>query len=379
MLEPCPAINKNNAEWVSRRAGWLAALTIALLGCADKAAESDAVAAPHATPAKVYQWKIITTWPKFLPGAGMSAENLAERLRVMSDGRLDIRVYGAGELVGAFEVFDAVSAGTAEMGHGAAYYWRGKMPIAPLFTAIPFGMTAQEVNAWLRYGGGLELWRELYAPFNVVPFAAGNTGVQMAGWFNEEINALEDLAGLKMRIPGLGGEVLERSGGVPVTIPGGEVFTALQTGVIDATEWVGPYNDLALGLYSAGRYYYYPGWHEPGAVLELIVNRQAFEALPADLQAMVATTAQAINDDTLSDYTARSVAALETLEREHDVLVRPLPDEVIGKLREASLQVVAEAAGEDELSQRIYASYTGFMNGVRRYTELTEKAYLETR
>ena len=368
-----------SAKWASRRKGWLAILTIALIGCADPAGDADANAAADVRPAKVYQWKIITTWPKFLPGAGMSAENLAERLRAMSDGRLDIRVYGAGELVGAFEVFDAVSAGTAEMGHGAAYYWRGKMPIAPLFTTIPFGMTAQEANAWLNYGGGLELWRELYAPFDVVPFAAGNTGVQMAGWFNEEINALEDLAGLKMRIPGLGGEVLERSGGVPVSIPGGEVFTALQTGVIDATEWIGPYNDLALGLYSAGRYYYYPGWHEPGAVLELIVNRQALEALPADLQAMIATAAQAINEDTLSDYTARSVAALETLEREHGVKLRPLPAEVMAKLREASLRVVAEAAGEDELSQRIHDSYTGFLAGVRRYTDLTEKAYLEAR
>ena len=368
-----------NAAGRRRRAGWLAALLIGLLGCGDNPGKSDPGTESAAVPAKVYQWKIITTWPKFLPGAGMSAENLADRLRVMSDGRLDIRVYGAGELVGAFEVFNSVSSGTAEMGHGAAYYWRGKMPVAPLFTAIPFGMTAQEVNAWLRYGGGLALWRELYAPFDVVPFAAGNTGVQMAGWFNKEINALEDLAGLKMRIPGLGGEVLERSGGVPVTIPGGEVFTALQTGVIDATEWVGPYNDLALGLYSAGRYYYYPGWHEPGAVLELIVNRQAYEALPADLQEMVATAAQAINDDTLADYTARSVAALETLEREHGALLRPLPAEVIGKLREASLQVVAEAAGGDELSQRIYDSYTGFLQGVRRYTELTEQAYLEAR
>ena len=368
-----------NAKRASRGRGWLAALLISLLGCADQTAESDAVVEPATVPAKVYRWKIITTWPKFLPGAGMSAENLADRLRVLSDGRLDIRVYGAGELVGAFEVFDAVSAGTAEMGHGAAYYWRGKMPIAPLFTAIPFGMTAMEVNAWLHYGGGLALWRELYAPFDVVPFPAGNTGVQMAGWFRDEINALEDLAGLKMRIPGLGGEVFQRAGGVPATIPGGEVFTALQTGVIDATEWVGPYNDLALGLYSAGRYYYYPGWHEPGAVLELIVNRQAYEALPADLQAMIATVAQAIDGDTLADYTARSVAALQTLERDHGVLLRPLPDEVIGKLREASLQVLAETAGEDELSQRIHASYTDFLNGVRRYTELTEKAYLEAR
>ena len=161
---------------------------------------------------KVYQWKMITTWPKNLPGLGTAPERMAERLRVMSNGRLDIKVYGAGELVGPFEVFDSVSQGTAEMGHGAAYYWRGKLPIAAMFATVPFGMNAQEMNGWLNYGGGNELWRELYKPFGLVPFAAGNTGVQMAGWFNKEINSLEDLQGLKMRIPGLGGEVLKRAG-----------------------------------------------------------------------------------------------------------------------------------------------------------------------
>ncbi len=357
------------------------AMLVGSWGCGNgpgSAAPQDG-AAGVSPAAQVWHWKLITTWPKNLPGAGLAAENLAERLRVMSAGRLDIKVYGAGELVGAFEVFDAVSAGSAAMGHGASYYWRGKAPAAALFTTVPFGMTAQEMNAWLRYGGGLELWRELYAPFSLVPFAAGNTGVQMAGWFNKEINTLDDFKGLKMRIPGLGGEVFERVGGVPVTLPANEVFIALQTGVIDATEWIGPYNDLALGLYDAGRYYYYPGWHEPGPTLELIVNKQAYEALPVDLQAMIDTAAQAINDDTLAEYTARSQVALEILVQEHQVIVRRLPAEVLQRLREVSSEVVAATAGEDELSQRIYRSYTTFLDRARRYTALTEQAYLQVR
>ncbi len=363
----------------------LTALLGGLVGCGapvqspSQNAAQDACAWASSQSGRVWKWRLITTWPKNLPGAGLAAERLAARLRAMSCGRLDIKVYGAGELVGAFEVFDAVSAGTAEMGHGAAYYWRGKIPIAALFTTVPFGMTAQEMNAWLRYGGGMALWRELYAPFALVPFVAGNTGVQMAGWFNKEINAVDDLKGMKMRIPGLGGEVFERAGGVPVNVPAGEVFTSLQTGVIDATEWIGPYNDLALGLYTAGDHYYYPGWHEPGAALELIVNQQAYEALPADLQAMIETTAQAINDDTLADYVAHSQAALDTLVNVHGVQLRPLPKEVLDRLRTAAREVVAEAVGQDELSQRIHASYTAFAERARAYTDLTERAYLDMR
>jgi TRAP-type mannitol/chloroaromatic compound transport system substrate-binding protein len=297
----------------------------------------------------------------------------------MSSGRLDIRVYGAGELVGAFEVFDAVSQGTAQMGHGASYYWRGKIPVAAMFSTVPFGMTAQEMNAWLSYGGGLELWEELYAPFGVKPMAAGNTGVQMAGWFNKEINSLEDLKTLKMRIPGLGGEVLERAGGTAVSTPGGEVFTALQTGVIDATEWVGPYNDRALGLNTIARYYYYPGWHEPGATTELIINTAAWDSLPADLQAMVRVAAKAINEDLLSEFTARNAEALDDLVQNQGVELRALPPEVLDRLRSVAAEVVAETAASDELAGRVYDSYHRFLERVRRYHEISEKAYLEAR
>jgi TRAP-type mannitol/chloroaromatic compound transport system substrate-binding protein len=225
----------------------------------------------------------------------------------------------------------------------------------------------------------MELWRELYAQFNLVPFAAGNSGVQMAGWFNKEINSIDDLQGLKMRIPGIGGEVLSRAGGVPVVLPGGEIFTALQTGVIDATEWVGPYNDLAFSLHTAAKYYYYPGWHEPGPTLEAFVNKEAWEALPPDLQAMVESATQGINDDMLSEFTARNNAALDTLINEHDVQLRRLPDDVIEALRLASAEVVAEIANADPLAKRIYDSYMTFLRDVRRYTSISEQAYLNVR
>src|SRR5690606_5516346 len=223
---------------------------------------------------------------KNYPGLGTAPENFARMVERMSDGRLKIRVYGAGELVPALEVFDTVSQGTAEMGHAAAYYWKGKSVAAPFFTAIPFGLNAQEMNGWLHYGGGLELWREAYAPFNLIPFAAGSTGVQMGGWFNREINSMADLKGLKMRIPGIGGEVMTRAGAQSVTIAGGDLYTSMQTGVIDATEWVAPYNAMALGFHQVAQYYYYPRWQEPGSILELVVNTYAVVSWPEDLHAL---------------------------------------------------------------------------------------------
>ncbi len=363
-------------------AGLIGTVLLAVAGCGgsgSSAQEGSGAGTADAGAQQVYRWKLITTWPKNLPALGMGPERLADLLRVMSSGRLDIKVYGAGELVGAFEVFDAVAQGTSEMGHGAAYYWRGKIPVAAMFSTVPFGMNAQEMNGWLHYGGGMDLWRELYEPFGLVPFACGNSGVQMAGWFNREINSLADLQGLKMRSPGLGGEVLKRAGGVPVSLPGGEVFTALQTGAIDATEWVGPYNDLALGLYSAARYYYYPGWHEPGPTLEAIVNKKAWDSLPPDLQAMIQAATRMINEDMLSEFTARNNAALRTLVDEHAVELRKLPDDVVARLRELSTQVVAEMAESDPLARRIHDSYMEFALGVRDYHRISEQAYLDAR
>ena len=328
---------------------------------------------------EVIHWKLVTTWPKNFPGLGTGANNLARLIGEMSGGRLQVKVYGAGELVPAMEVFGAVMQGTAEMGHGAAYYWKGKSEAAQFFAAVPFGLTAQEMNAWLLYGGGMELWREVYEPFGVIPVAAGNSGVQMAGWFNREINSVDDLRGLKMRIPGLGGEVLERAGGTIVNLPAGEIFTSLQSGAIDATEWVGPYNDLSLGLYKAAKYYYYPGWHEPGTTLEALVNRDAYDALPEDLQHIVVNACYVVNGDMLAEYTARNNAALKTLVDEHHVDVRRLPDAVLSRLQELSDEVVAGIAGEDPLSGKVYASFSRFREQVIAWSDISERAYLNVR
>jgi len=326
-----------------------------------------------------YHWKIVTTWPKNFPGLGSGAENFARMIGEMSNGRLTARVCGAGEIVPAFEVFDAVSQGVADAGHGAAYYWKGKVPASVFFTAVPFGMTAQEINAWLHYGGGLALWREAYADSGIIPFAGGNSGVQMGGWFNKEINSPADLQGLKMRIPGLAGEVFAAAGGSAVRIPGGEVYTSLQTGVIDAAEWVGPYNDLALGLHEVAEYYYYPGWHEPGAMLEFIVNQQSYNELPPDLQAIVTYAMRAANDDMLDEFTARNNAALQELVEEHGVKLRRLPDSVLAVLFEASEQVMQDLIERDPMAAKVYASFTRFYAAVRDYHHISEQAYINAR
>ncbi|TNF92236.1 MAG: TRAP transporter substrate-binding protein [Gammaproteobacteria bacterium] len=355
-----------------------------LTGCgksddgANKAAVGQSAPAP-VKEQKAIEWKMVTTWPKNFPGLGTGANFLAEVIGQMSGGRLTVKVYGANELVPPFEIFDAVSAGTAQMGHGAAYYWKGKSEAAQFFAAVPFGLTAQEMNAWLYHGGGMELWQEVYEPFGLIPSAAGNTGVQMGGWFNREINSVDDLNGLKMRIPGLGGEVLKRAGGTPVSLPGGEIFPSLQSGAIDATEWVGPYNDLAFGLHKAAKYYYYPGWHEPGTTLESFINKAAFDALPSDLQSIVTNSCRLTNQDMLAEYTARNNAALKTLTEEHKVELRKFPDEVMEKLRQLSDEVVTEVAAKDPVSGKVYNSFKQFRDQVLAWHDISERAYLNSR
>ena len=325
-----------------------------------------------------YRWKMVTSWPKNTPGLGVSAEKIARIINEMSNGRLQIHVYGANELVPALGVFDAVSSGSVEMGHSGSYFWRGKVPAAQFFTSIPFGMNAQEQNAWLFHGGGLELWREVYAPFNLIPFPAGSTGVQMAGWFNREINSVEDLRGLKMRIPGLAGEVFNAAGGTSVNIPGGELYTSLQTGVIDAAEWVGPENDLAFGFHQIVKYYYYPGWHEPAPTLELMVNKHAFESLPKDLQAIVTYGVRAINQDMLDSYTANNSRALRELQAQ-GVRVKRLPDTVLRRYYEIAQQVYEQQAAKDPLFKKVYESYKAFMKDSAPYQKISEQTYYEVR
>ena len=353
--------------------------TLTLSGCGDSENRKSSEQSDDVSVKNIYKWKMVTTWPKNLPGLGLAAENFSKLVDKMSGGRLLIKVYGAGQLVPALEVFDAVSQGTVQMGHGSAYYWKGKTQTAALFTTVPFGLNAQEMNSWLHYGGGIELWRKLYEPFNLVPLAAGNTGVQMAGWFNQEINSLDDLKGLKMRIPGIGGEVISKLGVETVNIPGGELYTAMQTGVIDATEWVGPYNDLALGFHQVAKYYYYPGWQEPGPTLELIINKQLYDSLPQDLQAIIEVAARAINQDMLDEYTARNQKALDLLVNTHGVKLRKLPDSVLSELKNITQKVLKEMVTKDPVFREVYESQEAFKEQIKKYHKISEQAYYKAR
>jgi len=356
----------------------------ALAGCGQNESESKPAAGGDNAPAKtadqeVREWKLVTAWPKNYPGLGTGANRFAERVTAMSGGRLTIKVHGAGELVPAMGVFDAVRDGSAEMGHSASYYWKGKHPATPFFTAVPFGLTAQELNSWVNFGGGQALWDELYGEFGIKPLPCGNSGTQMAGWFRKEINSLEDIKGLKIRAPGLAGEVMQRIGATPVQMPGGEVFTSMQTGALDAADWVGPYNDLTFGLHKVAKYYYYPGWQEPGAMLELMINKAKWDALPEDLQAIVKSAAEAENQHIYDEFTARNAEALKQLVDEHGVELRRLPDEVLQALEKTSQEAVEDLVAGNEQARRIYESYRGFRDSVMPYIAVAEQSALNVR
>jgi len=289
--------------------------------------------APEVITKKSYKWKMATTWPPNLPILQTGCERFAKRVEELTEGRLVIEVFAGGELVPPLGVFDAVSQGTVECGSGASYYWAGKLPAAQWFSAVPFGLNAQGINAWFYGGDGLKLWEEAYASFNVVPRPLGNTGVQMGGWFRKEMKTIEDYNGLKMRIPGLGGKVIAKAGGTVVLLPGSEIFTSLERGVIDATEWVGPLHDLRMGFYKAAPYYYYPGWHEPGTCLEVMFNKKAYEELPADIRAILDAAAMENNLWTLSSFDAQNGEALQTLVTEHKVKLKKFPDQLMENLK----------------------------------------------
>jgi TRAP-type mannitol/chloroaromatic compound transport system substrate-binding protein len=358
----------------------LVGLTAVLLSACGKQGQAPQTgAADQATPAKTYEWKMVTTWPPNFPIFQEGVERFAKEVQTMSNNRLNIKVYAGGELVPPLQSFEAVSQGTVEVGHGAGYYWAGKIPAAQFFTAVPFGMNAQGMNAWLYAGGGIELYQEIYAPHNLVPFPMGNTGVQMGGWFNKKIESVDDLKGLKMRIPGLGGKVFAKAGGTPVLLAGGEIYTALDRGTIDATEWVGPYHDERLGLYRAAKYYYYPGWHEPGPVLELIVNKKAFDSLSNDLKKIVETAAASSNIWMLSQFEANNLAALKKLKQEHNVEVYAFPDDVMKALHAYTKEVLQEESAKDATFKRVYQHYQSFMDDNDGWNALSEAAYQKAR
>jgi TRAP-type mannitol/chloroaromatic compound transport system substrate-binding protein len=359
----------------------VAGAATALTGCNGGTNESSATEAAVSGPtaADPIKWKMVTTWPKNFPGLGTGANNIAEYINAMSGGRLVVDVYGAGEIVPALEVFDAVKAGTAEMGHGAAYYWQGKMPAAAFFAAMPFGLTADEMNGWLHHGDGIALWEELYAPHGIIPRPGGNTGPQMGGWFRKPIESLDDFKGLKMRLPGLGGEVLRRLDVSVVNTPGGELFQALDDGTIDAAEWVGPFNDLAFGFHRAAKYYYAPGWQEPSATMEALINQEAFEALPEDLQQIVEGAIKMAAGEMLAEFTARNNRALKTLTQEHGVELRYFNDEIMTALYEKSNEVLSEITAEDAFAKRVFESVDAYRRDVAQWTEGSEFAFLQQR
>jgi TRAP-type mannitol/chloroaromatic compound transport system substrate-binding protein len=331
--------------------------------------------APAIQTGKTYQWKMVTTWSPHFPVLGEGADLIAKWIDEMSGGRLQIQVYGGNELVPPLETFDAVSVGTAQMGHGAAYYWAGKAPASQFFSAVPFGMNAQQMNSWIYDGGGLPLWEELYAPFNLLPMPAGNTGVQMGGWFNREIDTTDDLQGLKMRIPGLGGKVIAKAGGSAILSAGGEIYTNLERGVIDATEWIGPYHDYLMGFHKIAKYYYYPGWHEPGSVLELIVNKSAFAELPKDLQGIIRSAAYRANLWILSTFETKNNEYLQKILDEKGVDVRKFPDNVIDALRKYSNEVIEEITASDAMSKKVYNSFSTFRKDFKKWSDITEGIY----
>jgi TRAP-type mannitol/chloroaromatic compound transport system substrate-binding protein len=325
------------------------------------------------------EWRMVTTWPKNYPGLGTGAELLAQLIEQGTGGQLSIKVFGAGEIVPAFEALDAVANGTVEMGHGASYYWKGKIAALQFLTTFPFGLTAQEQNAWFQYGGGQEIADEMYKQLGCKFFPSGNTGAQMGGWFNREINSLEDYKGLKMRIPGLGGEVVKAAGGNVVNLPGAEIPPALQSGAIDAAEWVGPYNDLAFGLYKSARFYYYPGWHEPGSTLDNFINLSAWEGLPADIKAVIASANAAINQTVLSEFVARNNTSLKTLTEKYGVVLKAFPDPVLEGLGGLSGQVLDGLAASDAMSRKVMDSLLSFRKDALAWTRLSEQAFTAAR
>jgi TRAP-type mannitol/chloroaromatic compound transport system substrate-binding protein len=360
-----------------RKAGLAATGAVAaaagLAGCGQEKKEE--AQGPAVQPKKTYEWKMVTTWPPNLPVLQTGAERFAKRVEEVTGGQLKIEVFAGGELVPPLGVFDAVSEGTVECGSGASYYWAGKVPAAQWFSAVPFGFNAQGINAWFYGGGGLELWEEVYAPFNVIPRPQGNTGVQMGGWFRKDMNTIDDFKGLKMRIPGLGGKVISKAGGTVVLLPGGEIFTSLERGVLDATEWVGPMHDLRMGFYKAAKNYYYPGWHEPGTCLEVMFNKKAYESLPVELQRILDTVAAETNLWSLCQFEAGNGAALQTLISEHNVNLVQFPEQLMADLRKLAEETLEEEAEKDPMSRKVHDAFKKFKAQVGVWGSISEDAY----
>jgi TRAP-type mannitol/chloroaromatic compound transport system substrate-binding protein len=324
-----------------------------------------ALAAPALAQAPV-KARLAGAFPRGFPGVGVNAERFAQKVNALADGRMEVSYFGGGELVPPFGVFDAVASGGAEIGHTAPYYAVGQVRASMYFTTFPFSLTQEELSGWIRYGGGQALWDEAYAPFGVKPFYAGGSGAQAGGWFKKPIRSLDDMQGLRMRIAGLGGDVMKKIGVTTVLTPPPEIFTSLQTGVVDAAEFVGPWNDQALGLAQIAPYYYMPAFHEPGAGLEVIVNRDFYENLSPSLQAIIETAAAATADETYGDFRFHNTKVLAQMVSE-GVRVSAFPDDVIDALGRASVEAIAEYPGDDPMCRKIHDVYFAYVRECAAY------------
>lgn len=346
---------------------------------ATAAAGSAVLAAPAIAQGKI-EWRMVTTWPKNFPGLGTGAESLAKRITDMSGGRLTVKVYSAGELVPPLQALDAVIGGSAEMSHSAAYYWQNKNPGLNFFTGVPYGMTTGEISAWVRFLGGQQIWDEIYDEFGVQGFLSGNTGIQAGGWFRNELKGVEDLKGLRFRTPGLGGQVWQKMGASVTNLAAGQIFQALQTGTLDAAEFVGPYNDLALGFYQICKNYYFPSFIEPGLATELVVSKSKYSALPKDLQEIVRTACQAEYDSVSAEFVANDPRALDTLVSKHGVKVLHFPESIMEAGAKASIEVLTELRSSDNaLAKKATESFLAALNLLRKRTHGTDVLFLQAR
>ena len=327
---------------------------------------------------KVYRLKMAETWPSNFPVFGDAPRNMAAMAEKMSNGRLKITIDSKNKHKAPLGIFDMVRAGQYDMGHSASYYWKGKVPATLYFTTMPFGMTAPEQYSWFYYGGGMELMEKVYSKYNLMSFPGGNTGNQMGGWFQKEINSLADLKGLKMRIPGFAGEVLAKLGAKPTNIPAGELYTALERRTIDALEWVGPSLDLRMGFHKIAPYYY-TGWHEPATELQFLVNKRTWDRLPADLQEILRVAMRTAAYDMYAQSYHESAKNLEEIENNYkNVQIKTFPDSVMDAMRKANAELLAEKAAKDPLAKEILDSQASYMKKVRRWTEISDKAYLNS-
>lgn len=327
----------------------------------------------------VREFKLVTSWPKNFPGLGTAPARFAQRLETATDGRLKVKLFAGGELVHPLKCHDAVQEGTADMYHSADYYYQGKLPAYSFFTAVPFGFTPAELSAWIHHGGGQALWDEVGGQFGIKHFLCSNSGSQMGGWFKKPIETVEDFKGLKMRIPGLGGDVIKALGGTPVTLAGSEIMPALESGTIDATEWVGPWNDLAFGFYKVVKNYYYPGFHEPGSGLSLGINKGIWDSLSEADQAIVEACILIENDYGLAEFNANNSQALATLIDNHGVKLHEFSDDIFKAMGEASRDVLATVGNADPLTKKVYDSFSKFRKQAVAWSKLSDQSYMQKR